>query len=151
MHSWSFTKQDFLELTEKQKSNLDLVYKIGEEKGYGLVLASMAVVENNLKKFDTSNNHICGILQVDIRYFDDVSCEALEDNHVLAIRLGLINYMSWLTKYTYVNGVIVGSKRSKYNAIRMYNVGYTKDPFGHEYVKRVKKVQNILKEYYGKN
>ena len=145
--SWTFTETDYQRLSPTQKSNLDIVYLVGEEKGHGLRLAAKAIVENMARNTDNNPNHICGILQVDVTLVKE-TCKQLESNVYIAARVGLEQFLDWKTKDTYVNGKLVTTERTDDKATMMYNVGYTKDPFAKTHLKKVHIAEKVLRKHY---
>ena len=132
---WEFNKTHLENLTEQQKEILRISYLVGAEKDLGLTLASIAVVETRVGKFDFTNNHICGVHQININYVK-AKCKVVESNPYISAKLARDNLMFWLKI----------RKGDLKKAIRMYNVGYLNHPHQYVYLNRVYKVKKVLQE-----
>lgn len=127
--------------TDKQYEVIAMSYFVGEEKGLGLELAAISLVETQAGLLSFKNNHICGPHQIDIRYAD-VPCKTLESNPYVSAKLALENLLSW--RYgIYTDGTVFIRPMDK--MIRMYNVGYTNHPHQWKYLARYKKALKYLK------
>lgn len=138
-----FTKHDLERITPYQQMVLDLSYLVGEEKGVGLDIAAIAIVETTLGKFNKPN-HICGPHQIDYRY-TKYSCQQIEDNPVLSAKLATKNFLSWKYGRTKSGKIF---KRSVSKQHRMYNVGYLNDPFQWTHWKKIRQAKQLLRKHY---
>jgi len=148
LNAWTFTEKDFNKLTESQKSNLDIIYMVGETKGLGLRLAAKAIVETRLGKVMGKKNHICGVMQIDINY-TDATCDMLDSNTYLSAKIALEQLIGWTeAKVRTTEGKWVYMERSVDKATVMYNVGKTGDPYGFTHLYRVHMVEAVLIKHY---
>jgi hypothetical protein len=148
--SWDFNDEDYLKLSERQLKTLSVIYMTGQEKGLGIEMVALAIVENHAKLIDNNINHICGVMQIDIRY-TKTNCNALESNPYYSAKVALRELLFWKTKTLKVNGELINFKRTDYDMFRMYNVGYTKHKHGKVFVKKVFKTIKIIEKYYKRN
>jgi len=139
LNSWSFTEQDYQNLTPEQRYNIDISYLVGQEKDLGLTLASIALVETRATVANDSNsNAVCGVHQIHTDHVD-IPCYAIESNVYLSAMLARDNFLFWY------NGP---ANKSWRKALIMYNGGYHFNPHGNEYVRRITMVFKVLKEHY---
>lgn len=140
--SWTFTQQDFNNLSKEQMKILDISYLVGSQKGFGATLATIALVETRASVHnDLNDNHICGVHQIDINYAD-ILCETVASNPYISALLARDNFLFWY------NGV---AKQNWSKALIMYNGGYRHNPHGKEYLRRINLVYPIVYAHYNKD
>lgn len=141
--SWSFTQQDFNDLTLQQKDIIKKSYWIGKPYGLENTLAAISIVETRAGEFpDKSRNSICGAHQVNVHIVKENMktlssprdiCKALQDNPVLSAIVALDILMYWKEN----------SKTYKTMLFR-YNRGWQEMPHDEEFYRRLVMVLRVL-------
>lgn len=134
--------------SEEQLEVLNTSYKVGNyystEPGMGILLAAIAIVENDGYKKDKNDNHVCGPHQIDT-VANNVSCEAVENSPFASAVSALRNLEYWTNVYN-KQGIPV-SVRPLEKRLRMYNVGYTDHEHQWEYLYKVQVTELVLTFY----
>lgn len=135
-NSWSFTKEDITAMTKEQKKVLSMAKRVGEYKGLGDVLVTVAAVETRFGLIDSKNDNYCGAMQI-ARIYHNVSCRALKDNLYLSMELAANEIKNWL----------VVSNNDMDQALKHYNRGFMNSTHDAEYIRRINLVAAVLKKH----
>ncbi len=142
LFAWDFS---YKELTLNETNLTNKLIKIGEPHGLGLVLAAIGIVETRLGKFESTNNYICGIHQINTNIAmkrvgsngdKNKLCEELNTNKNLSSIFALNELIYW-KKYT---------KNNIPKMIISYNSGFENSKYSKEYLRRFNIVYNELKK-----
>lgn len=142
LFAWDFS---YKELTLNETKLTNKLIKIGEPHGLGLVLAAIGIVETRLGKFESTNNYICGIHQINTNIAmkrvgsngdKNKLCEELNTNKNLSSIFALNELIYW-KKYT---------KNNIPKMIISYNSGFENSKYSKEYLRRFNIVYNELKK-----
>lgn len=134
-NSWSFTKEDLTSISEEQSKVLLMAKKIGEYHGLNDVLVFIAAVETRLGVVNSTNNRYCGVMQIDITYHDDVTCELLENNLYLSMEIAASEMKKWLAIHN----------NNLEKALLGYNRGYLVSTHDAEYIRRIHMVESVYR------
>lgn len=142
LFAWDFK---YKELSQEEADLTNKLIKIGEPHGLGLELAAIGIVETRLGKFESNNNYICGMHQLNtsitmkrINSKGDKNklCEELNTNENLSSIFALNELIYW-KKY---------NKNNISKMIMCYNSGFEKSNHSKEYLRRFMVVYNELKK-----
>ncbi len=132
LFSWDF---NYNELTENETKLTNKLIKIGEPHGLGLELAAIGIVETRLGKFESTNNYICGIHQINT----NIAMKRIKSNGNKNKLCNELNTNKNLSSIFALNELIYWKKQTNNNIRKMimsYNSGFEKSNHTEEYFRR---------------
>lgn len=141
--SWSFTQEDYNNLTPLQKTIIKDSFYIGKPYSLGHTLATLAIVETKAGTHtDTTKNRICGPHQISVHVALKQAnskgspkklCKEVEENSKLSAIMALANIQYWQAHSS-----------SQRQMIWRYNRGWLKSKHDKEFIKRFDMVMKVL-------
>ena len=142
LFSWDF---NYNELTENETKLTEKLIKIGEPHGLGLELAAIGIIETRLGKYESNNNYICGIHQINTK----IAMKRIGSNGDKNKFCNEINTNKNLSSILALNELIYWKKYTRNNIKKMitkYNSGFEKSSHSDEYLRRFMIVYKELKK-----